>query len=468
MAWQFLKNVWSAIPSRIRFDSVEQQAFCLSSMQDYQRQQAFLGIAIGVVYHGLSIFTDQLLIRSDIDRQFLFWIHVVYLGSILLFQFFERHLRIGLLLFVIFGQYLTITGYMQIFYDQITHPEQATYISIIKSWSAYLGIGIFLILLLPYYNWVDFAYATTLLIVAAIGWSNYPDGHQMIGISALAFYTAVYFHRGHGRSVLEEAKREFNARRALEEAQRANFEQQIKTAREIQESIAPPTSYRAPGIGINFFQRKHEGVGGDWMALREDADGRVIVAVGDAAGKGIQAALVVHAVQALWSEALAYEKFRADGWLRRVNDALWRLGQRTPHTMTMGILIISREGVEYHNAGHLPAIVFREDLSDETRIQTFSARGGVLGISEKYNATSGFIPRRDLSSIRLVLGTDGALPKGSGHSKRDLFALDQALKMGADGLDAISQAEDDRTLVCVNLDFNRFELSAHSDAKSSA
>gem|GEM_PF-1363229 len=468
MAWQFLKNVRSAIPSRIKFDSVDQQAFCLSSMQEYQRQQAFLGIAIGVVYHALSLFTDQLLIKSTIDRQFLMWMHFAYLGSVLLFQVFERYLRIGLLLFVVFGQYLTITGYMQIFFDQISHPEQATYISIVKSWSAYLAIGIFLILLLPYYNWVDFTYATTLLIVASIGWSKYPGGSQMIGISALAFYTAVYFHRGHGRSVLEEAKREYNARKALEEAQRANFEQQIKTAREIQESIAPPTSYRAPGIGINFFQRKHEGVGGDWMALREDSDGRVIVAVGDAAGKGIQAALVVHAVQALWSEALAYEKFRADGWLRRVNDALWRLGQRTPHTMTMGILIIGRDGVEYHNAGHLPAILFHDSDSDSTSIQTFTARGGVLGISEQFIATSGFFPRKDMETIRLVLGTDGALPKGSGHAKRELLSLDQALKLGSDGLDTISQAVDDRTLVCVNLDFSRVDSSSRQAAKDSA
>src|SRR5690606_20571795 len=92
---------------------------------------------------------------------------------------------------------------------------------------------------------------------------------------------------------------------------------------------------------IQCVPKKYEQVGGDWAAVRQDANGDVYLLVVDAAGKGLQAALVTHAVQSLWAESLDWPGFDPDSWLKRLNTALLRLGEKQPHMVTAGLLRLS-------------------------------------------------------------------------------------------------------------------------------
>src|SRR5690606_25320994 len=113
-----------------------------------------------------------------------------------------------------------------------------------------------------------------------------------------------------------------------EKARRQKYESDLDLAREIQDSLSPPPDTTVMGnIKVSCYQIKHHQVAGDWTACRRIGDDRTIIVVADATGKGMQAALVIHAVQSLWAEQLDYLEFKPQQWIERVNRALFKLGE---------------------------------------------------------------------------------------------------------------------------------------------
>src|SRR5688500_16637108 len=95
------------------------------------------------------------------------------------------------------------------------------------------------------------------------------------------------------------------------------------------------------------FQKKFGPLGGDWLAVRRLKDGSLAAIVGDATGKGVQASLVVHAVQSLWASALVEPEFEPARWLRHLNQVLLTMGRSQLQTVTVGLLIINERRITY-------------------------------------------------------------------------------------------------------------------------
>jgi serine phosphatase RsbU (regulator of sigma subunit) len=79
----------------------------------------------------------------------------------------------------------------------------------------------------------------------------------------------------------------------LEVADRLSLKNDLEIAREIQQAMLPRAAYRAPGLEAFGMTRPANTVGGDFYDIIPLADGRVLLALGDVAGKGSPAALLM-------------------------------------------------------------------------------------------------------------------------------------------------------------------------------
>src|SRR4030095_4370674 len=79
----------------------------------------------------------------------------------------------------------------------------------------------------------------------------------------------------------------------LEVADRLSLKNDLEIAREIQQAMLPRGEFRAPGVEALGMTRPANTVGGDFYDILPLGDGRVLLALGDVAGKGSPAALLM-------------------------------------------------------------------------------------------------------------------------------------------------------------------------------
>ncbi len=278
--------------------------------------------------------------------------------------------------------------------------------------------------------------------VGVLAWEPSALGMTAAPVAAWMLFVGILFHFGHTLRALMEAQREFNSRELRSASERMMIERELELARKIQDSLAPPTEMICGRSRARCFQRKHSQVGGDWAALRQVGDDLYMV-VADAAGKGLQAALVIHAVQSLWAETLQDEMFEPAAWMAKVNVVLSKLGEKQVHMVTMGILRLGPDGGTYWSAGHLPVYVVTN-----TEVRQFLGRGSPLGIKGMFACDGVEVPV-GATPCSILLGSDGVFHRGTLHPREDLVGLITGLAVtGAAHLDQ-RPAEDDKTLVWV-------------------
>src|SRR4051812_26324493 len=114
----------------------------------------------------------------------------------------------------------------------------------------------------------------------------------MMAVAALAAVAACslikvqMIHRAHGEAVLE-----YRVYTATKLAESAGYERELELARTVQDSLVAVRESRLGALAFRCVMQRHDAVGGDWFATRTEASGRTIVAVADAAGKGLHAAM---------------------------------------------------------------------------------------------------------------------------------------------------------------------------------
>jgi anti-sigma regulatory factor (Ser/Thr protein kinase) len=128
-------------------------------------------------------------------------------------------------------------------------------------------------------------------------------------------------------------------------------------AETLQRSLLPERLPAAAGIALSAAYRPAAGesiVGGDWYDAFELPDGRIALSIGDVAGHGLSAAVVMsEARQAV--RACAFEAEAPGEALARANQML----QRAPMMVTalLGIFDPKASTITYASAGHPPPIV---------------------------------------------------------------------------------------------------------------
>ena len=228
---------------------------------------------------------------------------------------------------------------------------------------------------------------------------------------------------------------------------REKIDNDLALARKIQDSLAPPRELQKIGnLEIRSFHEKHNAVAGDWLAVKHGDDGRCVLIVADATGKGIQAALVVHALQSLWAEHQNDLARYPHEWLERVNRTLAVLGEGAPHSMTIGLCVVDQRSLQYWSAGHLPLFIV-ERIKQQDKVTPLAARGQILGVVPRIEMQAKTYTFPEEGEVEIILATDGVLDRGSMTRARDILALREKIIGESLNLRTDCRAEDDKTLV---------------------
>src|SRR5271165_4576913 len=119
---------------------------------------------------------------------------------------------------------------------------------------------------------------------------------------------------------------------------------ELSIARQAQVSFMPSRSFDWDVLKIRVFQEQAADVGGDFYAYREVGDQCLLVAVGDASGKGIPAALESARVCTLISlTALSCSPERLPQWLAELNNSIQATSEEAGSLTTLAVLLIDRK-----------------------------------------------------------------------------------------------------------------------------
>ena len=162
-----------------------------------------------------------------------------------------------------------------------------------------------------------------------------------------------------------------------ERIERELIEQELGLARSIQQASLPKEVPRLEGWQISPYYQPAREVGGDFYDFFDLEDGRVVVVVGDATGKGMPAALIAEATSnMLRAVAQALGSSSPGGVLSRVNETLLaRIPDNMFVTCFYAILDPKSGSLSYANAGHDLPYLWQSGEAQELR-----ARGMPLGL----------------------------------------------------------------------------------------
>jgi len=164
----------------------------------------------------------------------------------------------------------------------------------------------------------------------------------------------------------------------LEVADRLSLKGELEVAREIQLAMLPSGTYRSADIEICGVTRPANTVGGDFYDVLPMKDGRVIVTLGDVAGKGSPAALLMALLLAVL-RTLVDEELEATALMARLNSQICRHSPASRFiTLFYGVYSPSSGHLVYVNAGQNPPLLRRRD----GRFEHLKGTGVALGMFE--------------------------------------------------------------------------------------
>jgi serine phosphatase RsbU (regulator of sigma subunit) len=187
----------------------------------------------------------------------------------------------------------------------------------------------------------------------------------------------------------------------LEVADRLSLKGELEVAREIQLAMLPSGTYAAADIEICGATRPANTVGGDFYDVLPLKDGRVILALGDVAGKGSPAALLMALLLAVL-RTLVDEELEPEALTERLNAQIWR---HSPSSRFITLFYAVYNPIDgslvYVNAGQNPPLIRRRDGTFERLPGT----GVALGMfdSATYSSAETHIEPGDL----LIMYSDG-------------------------------------------------------------
>ncbi len=164
----------------------------------------------------------------------------------------------------------------------------------------------------------------------------------------------------------------------LEVAERLSLKGELEVAREIQLALLPTGTYKSGDVEISGFTKPANTVGGDFYDVLPQADGRVVVTLGDVAGKGSPAALLMALLLAAM-RTLVEERLAPPQLVARLNIQICRHSPASRFITLVYALYDPASGrLTYVNAGQNPPLIRRRD----GRFERLHGTGIALGLFE--------------------------------------------------------------------------------------
>ena len=226
--------------------------------------------------------------------------------------------------------------------------------------------------------------------------------------------------------------------------QQGLMESELAAAREVQQIILPDQIETIPGFQIESAYQPAQQVGGDFFQILPTPDGALLLVVGDVAGKGVPAAMLVAVVVGAVRGVAEYTSDPAE-LLGNLNDRL--IGRANGGFATALVALISANGaVTIANAGHLPPYLDGREVE----------LPGVfpLGIEpcERYQT----IHFRLEPGSRLTFYSDGIVE--AQNTRGELFGFERGREISTQPVAAIVEAakqfgqQDDMTAIAITRD----------------
>jgi serine phosphatase RsbU (regulator of sigma subunit) len=217
----------------------------------------------------------------------------------------------------------------------------------------------------------------------------------------------------------------------------------LEVAREIQLAMLPAGTYRDGDIQICGMTRPANTVGGDFYDVLPLPDGRVIIALGDVAGKRSPAALLMALLLAVL-RTLVDEALDAQALVARLNVQICRHSPASRFiTLFYAVYSPATGGLTYVNAGQNPPLIRRRD----GRYERLAGTGVALGMFD--GSVFGAVDTTLEPGETLVLYSDGITeaedPDGEPFEESGLemvverHAAEQPAEIGARVLKAVER-----------------------------
>ena len=212
-----------------------------------------------------------------------------------------------------------------------------------------------------------------------------------------------------------------------------DIERDMEIAAQVQMSFLPSVPPTVPGYEFADYYAAAQSIGGDYFDFIRLPDGRIALIIGDVAGKGIPAALLMARLHA----SIRYHLFNAlcaGGALNSLNFEMAGsdLGFRFI-TLSIAILDPAKHEIQLASAGHLPPVLRRDRKGAE--IIGHRESGLPLGVVAEQTYESLRIPMAPNDTI--LFYTDGITE--AMNARNELFAKERARQIIADGPQSVTE-----------------------------
>ena len=221
----------------------------------------------------------------------------------------------------------------------------------------------------------------------------------------------------------------------------AILESELAAAQQVQQVLLPEETEAVPGFAVETVYQPAQQVGGDFFQVLPSGDGGLLVVVGDVAGKGLTAAMLVSVLVGAIRGATEYTSDPVE-LLCSLNERL--VGRGGGSFSTALVALIRADGeVVIANAGHLSPYLDGREVALPGALPL-----GVISGAEYETSRFSLAP-----GSRLTFYSDGVVE--AQNARGEMFGFDRAMEMSTHPAAAIVEAvrqfgqQDDITVVTV-------------------
>lgn len=179
------------------------------------------------------------------------------------------------------------------------------------------------------------------------------------------------------------------------------IETDLAIARRIQELLLPKNDLRVSNSVIKGFYKPATYISGDYYDFFLLNQNEILIVLGDVAGKGAQASLIMASVKAYLSAAIESSL----DLITIANNLNKFLTKNTPHdkfvTIFLGLINLEKNKIQYINCGHEAGLI----ISMDNKIEYLHSNNIMMGVLENFEYISSEISFHDNSF--LFIYTDG-------------------------------------------------------------
>jgi serine phosphatase RsbU (regulator of sigma subunit) len=165
--------------------------------------------------------------------------------------------------------------------------------------------------------------------------------------------------------------------------------QELEIAKQVQTRLFPQTSPPVPTLDYSGTCIQARAVGGDYYDFLDLGQGRLGLVVGDIAGKGIAAALLMANLQANLRSQCAIALDQPQRFLQLANRLFYENSPDSAYATLFYAEYDARAGrLRYVNCGHLSALLLRQDGA----LERLGSTSTVLGLFKEWDCSTGECP----------------------------------------------------------------------------